>query len=172
MTGQAGQPAPDSRTPQSSTSRGSRGSQIIEVACSAVVLVVITIFCIDAGVVVLGYMFNDSACRDAARAASQASSATNALLVAKTAVAAHKGDGYFWTTPAITPADVVYNDYGGVITATNVPYVTVTTRSTIKMPAPILFLGARLNNDGTFESICHYTFPITNITMNIPGESP
>ena len=152
----------------SKQARATRGSQLAEVACSAVALAVMTIFCVDACVVILGYMFNDSACRDAARAASQASSASAALLIAQTTVTTHKGDGYFWSTPVITAADVVYQDYGGVITATNVPYVTVTTNCTIRMPAPILFLGARLNNDGTFQSTSRYTFPITNLTITIP----
>lgn len=152
--------------------RNQRGLQLMEVAASAVALTVMTVFCIDACVVVLGFMFNDAACRDAARAASQASTATSAMNVAKTTVAAHKGDGYYWSTPTIGTNDVVFEDYGGKITATNVPFVTVTTNCSIKMPAPLLFLGADLKPDGTFNSTCHYTFPLTNITMTIPGENP
>lgn len=144
----------------------------MEVAVSAVALTVMTVFCLDACIVVLGFMFNDAACRDAARAASQASTATAALSIAQTTASSHKGDGYFWTTPAVTASDVVFEDYNGVITATNVPYVTVTTNCSIKMPAPILFLGANLKPDGTFQSTCHYTFPLTNVTLTIPGETP
>lgn len=147
------------------------GMQLIELACSAVVLAVVVVFCVDVCVVLLGFMFNDSACRDAARAASQASSASQALQVAQATVAAHKGDGYFCTTPAINPSDVIYQDYNGNITETNVPYTTVTTTCTVRLPAPLLFLGANLKPDGSFQSTCRYTFPITNITMIIPGES-
>jgi hypothetical protein len=150
-------------------SRDRQGMQLIEVACSAVALAVMTIFCIDACVVLLGFMFNDSACRDAARAASQSSSAAAALLIAQTTVAAHKGDGYFWSTPQVASSDVVYQDYGGNITTTNVPYVTVTSRCTIRMPAPLLFLGSNLKPDGTFQSASCYTFPITNVNINIPA---
>lgn len=156
---------------KSAYKRNSKGVQLIEVAASAVALTVMTILCIDACIVVLGFMFNDAACRDAARAASQASTSSAALSIAKTTVAAHKGDGLFWSTPVITNSDVEFQDFGGKITATDVPYVTVTTNCAIKMPAPLFFLGSNLKPDGSFNSTCHYTFPLTNITLTIPGES-
>lgn len=144
----------------------------MELAASAVALSVMAMFCLDACIVILGYMFNDACCRDAARAASQAKDAAGALLVARTTAASHKGDGFFWQAPTIADSDVNYQDYGGNISSTNVPYVTVKTSCLIKMPAPILFLGANLKPDGTFQSVCEYTFPITNINVTIPGEEP
>lgn len=152
--------------------RSARGIHLVELAASAVALSVMAMFCLDATIVLLGYMFNDSCCRDAARAASQAKDAVSALKVARTTALAHRGDGIFWTQPQIGDSDVFYQDYGGNISSINVPYVTVKTTCFVKMPAPILFLGANLKPDGTFQSICEYTFPITNINVNIPGETP
>ena len=163
-------PAIENRRRSGVSSRNERGLHLVELACSAVALSVMAMFCLDACIVILGFMFNDAACRDAARAASQAKDSTTALLVAQKAALAHKGDGVFCSTPAITSSDVNYVDYGGNISSTNVPYVTVKSTCNIKMPAPILFLGANLKEDGLFQSVCEYTFPITNINVNIPGE--
>ncbi len=150
------------------TIRNKKGLQLVEVCCSGAALSVMTIFCINACVVILGFMFNDSACRDAARAASQASTSTAALKLAQTTVAGHQGDGTFWSTPVVTANDIVFQDYGGTITPTNVPYVTVTSNCTIKMPAPLLWIGANLKPDGTFTSTCQYTFPLTNVNIVLP----
>ncbi|MBX9571196.1 MAG: hypothetical protein K2X77_20030 [Candidatus Obscuribacterales bacterium] len=152
--------------------RNAAGTHLIELAASAVALSVMAMFCLDACVVLIGYQFNDACCRDAARAASQARDAASALKVARTTASAHKADGYFCSQPNITDADVMYQDYGGNISSTNVPHVTVKTTCNVKMPAPLFFLGANLKDDGTFQSISEYTFPITNININIPGESP
>lgn len=152
--------------------RSNRGLQLLEVAASATALTVMTVFCLDACIVILGFMFNDAACRDAARAASQTKSATQALLIAQKTAQSHQGDGNFWSTPLVESADVEYQDYGGTFSAVNVPYVTVTTHCSIKLPAPLLFLGADLKPDGSFQSKCSYTFPLTNINLVIPGEAP
>ena len=152
--------------------RNRRGIHLVELAASAVALSVMAMFCLDACVVLIGYQFNDACCRDAARAASQAKDAASALKVARTTVLAHRADGYFCSQPNVADADVMYQDYGGNISSTNVPHVTVKTTCNVKMPAPLFFLGANLKDDGTFQSICEYTFPITNININIPGENP
>ncbi len=170
-TNYSSKPAGSRRSQGKTNGRSERGLHLIELACSAVALSVMAMFCLDTCIVILGFMFNDAACRDAARAASQAKDSTAALLVAQKTASAHKGDGVFCSTPAISSADVNYVDYGGNITSTNVPYVTVKSTCNIKMPAPILFLGANLKEDGLFQSVCEYTFPITNINLNIPGEA-
>ncbi len=107
---------------------------------------------------------NDAVCRDAARAAAQTSNKAAAILAAQTQLKLHATDGVFVSQPVLASTadpDFVYNDYGGNPPAGQSSYVTVTTSVTVKVPAPIVFFGAKFYaKNGTLIMQRRYTFPI------------
>jgi hypothetical protein len=128
-------------------------------------LAVVAVLCANVGIMSLASSMNDSACRDAARAAAQASNRTTAISMAQAALKAHSTDGYFVSQPTIDTSDFVYEDYSGSPPDNTSPYVQVTTSSTVRVPAPILFFGAKFGKDGTMTFNRTYTFPIVRTTL-------
>ncbi len=144
---------------------GSVGSAIIELSIIASLLVVITLLCANVGIIALASTINDSACRDAARAAAQASSSSTALKLAQAAIKAHYADGYFVTQPTINTSAFVYQDYAGNPPPATSPYVQVTTSSNVRIPAPIVFFGAKFGSGGSLTFTRTYTFPIVKTQL-------
>lgn len=73
---------------------------------------------------------------------------------AQAAVAAYPGDGYFISTPVVEVPQSHYEDYYGEPPAPDqLPYVCITTKMTVRFPAPILFFSAKMGNDGTMTFI-------------------
>lgn len=146
------------------------GTSFIEVAFSAIVISVMVLFTLDIGILLMAYSITDRACRDACRAAAQGAGVdesaqiANAKLRADAALAQYKSaagglvisgperdtsvdsDGVFWQNPQ-----------GG----TN-NFVRVTTKSTIKVPVPVLLGGIDMGKDGVVVRK-QYTFPITGM---------
>ncbi len=130
----------------------------IEIAITALLMVIFAILAFDMLVVTWGYSTADAAARDAARAAASTGSAAQGLQAAQQAALAHKTDGYFVTQPTVKKgADFVY-----VTPATGSPYVTVTTRCSVRLPVPISFFGAQMI-DGLIPYARTYTFPILGV---------
>ncbi len=140
--------------------RDKRGGSILELAIIAILLVVISLFCVDILVLIIGSGVNERACRDAARMAAQSTNYAGSLVLAQTAVKAFPGDGYFVTTPAVDTASFVYNDFGGNPPVDTSPYVSVTTTAQVRIPAPVFLWGATYMNNGTMVFTKTYTFPI------------
>lgn len=149
--------------------RNNKASAILELGLISALLVVISLFCLDISVLVLGSGSNERACRDAARMAAQATNASKALALAQLASRAYQGDGYFVSTPVVDTPSFVYNDYAGKPPVDTSPYVTVTTSCKVRLPAPIFLYGLDFNNPNmTFSKT--YTFPIVTTAMPIiPG---
>lgn len=145
--------------------RAAEGHVLVELSMITVLLVIVAVLCANVGIMSLASSMNDSACRDAARAAAQASSRTAALNQAQAALKAHKTDGYFVSQPTINTSDFVYEDYSGSPPDNTSPYVQVTTSSTVRVPAPILFFGAQFGKDGTMTFNRTYTFPIVRTQL-------
>lgn len=141
------------------------GSLTIEVSMIAGFLCVMAAFCSNLGLVTLAASVNDLACRDAARAAAQASTSDVALKMAQAAVLAHTTDGYFITQPTVSSADFVFQDYAGNPPANTSPFVQVTTISTVKVPAPVMFWGAKFEENGLLTCRRTYTFPIVKTQL-------
>lgn len=135
---------------------------MVEVAASALFVVVLALLGLDLALAVLGASMNDSACRDAARAAAQANDSSKSLQMAQAALKGHKTDGFFVAQPAIgaLAGDFVYQDFGGSPPANVSPYVTVTTACNVRVPAPLFFYGAEFLQNGTLLFRQRYTFPI------------
>ena len=80
----------------------------LELASTAFILVVISIFSIDAVSLIFGADFCDRACKDCARAAGQMSTPDDAVNAMNAAAAAHPVDGTFVTR--MYPELLVYQD--------------------------------------------------------------
>jgi len=135
-------------------------SMSIELAITALLLVIFTVLGFDMLIVAWGYSILDSAARDAARAAASTNTSASGLNAAKQAAAAHRTDGFFVTQPKVTtttPSDFIY-----VTPATGSPYVAVTTRCNVRLPVPIGFFGTQIS-DGYIPYARTYTYPILGV---------
>lgn len=138
---------------------------IIELGMLSVLFVVFAIFSLDVGFVILGSQMNDAACRDAARAAAQGSDYSTSLKLAHAAAAAHRPDGYFVTPPKVDDSRFVYEDFAGNPPSDTTACVTVTTSTTVRIPAPVFFVNATFGEQGTISFSRTYTFPIVKTTL-------
>lgn len=130
----------------------------IEIFAFALFIVVVGLLGLDVCMAIFGANVNDSACRDATRAATSADSKPKALTMANTALKAHATDGRFITQPTLVALD--YQDWGGSPPPDTSPYVSVTTQTIVSVPAPIFFFGASFIKDGKAQFFQKYTFPI------------
>ncbi len=149
----------------SSRSRRTHGHSIIELAMLSVLFSIFAVFALDIGFVLLGSQMNDEACRDAARAAAQGSDYINSIRLARAALASHKPDGYYVTQPTLDAGAFVYEDFTGSPPPDTSPYVKVTTTTSVRIPAPVFFIGASFGKDGTMQFSKSYTFPIVKTTL-------
>ena len=145
------------------TANRKRGSISLEIAAGALVTLGLVALALNVSFAMLAYGANDRACRDAARAAAQQNTAADARNAAKLIVAGFSRANSL--LGAITVSDVVYNDFKGNPPADQSPYVTVTTRSTVSMPAPIEFFGQQVFGT-TIPVAKTYTFPIVRLSVN------
>jgi len=148
-----------------SARRHGAGHSIIEFAVAVGMITVMALLCTNIGLLIMAAGVNDKACRDAARAAAQCSNYTNALKAARAALKGHPTDGYFVSTPLMNDSDLVYEDYAGNPPVDTSPYVSVTTTTVVKIPAPFLMYGARFGAGGTQTFRRTYTFPIVKTTL-------
>lgn len=143
--------------------RSTKGSGLAEIAVAALILVTIAIFAMDIGGAMVCYGVNDRACRDAARAAAQASTEGDAQQMAKQIL-----QSYAMNTPLISPPtlkSLVYQDFGGNPPAGKSPTVTVTTSANAHPVAPISLVGKEIvGKDFIVQKT--YTFPI--VKLNVP----
>lgn len=146
------------------------GSTVIELAVTCVTLTVITLLCVDMSVVIFGTCEHDRCCREATRAASKAADQPTAMLMAQAALSASHTDGVYVTQPTFQASDMNFQNYGGSPLPNQVPTVTLTTHSTIKIPANIRFMQSSLfGNNGSINSTMTYVFPLTNVQAPVPS---
>ncbi|HEY9869270.1 MAG TPA: hypothetical protein V6D08_08900 [Candidatus Obscuribacterales bacterium] len=146
--------------------RSKSGHTVIELGAIASCLTVLVLLCVNLAIVLTGASVNDRACRDAARAAAQASNSSDALRLARRAAASYKVDGYFLTQPEVSATEFVYEDFAGNPPPNTSPYVSVTTKSAVRMPTPVFFYGAQFKG-GTMDLERTYTFPIVKTSLNL-----
>jgi len=143
--------------------RRHRGVACLEIGIAAFLMIVLATFGLDLSLIIFGMDLNDSACRDAARAAAQQNTQAKALQAAQSQMSVHVTDGYWISKPILkstSAPDFVYSDFLGHPPANVSPYVTVTTLVSIRCPAPILFFGASFIKSGVIQFARRYTFPI------------
>jgi Flp pilus assembly protein TadG len=131
----------------------------------SIFLAIMAMFSADVGIVIFASAVNDRACRDACRAAAQADNYATSLKLAQAAVKAHKGDGYFISQPIVDTSKFVYQDYAGSPPPDTSPFVSVTTNTTVKIPAPVVFVGINYGTNGSMTFSKTYTFPIVKTQL-------
>ncbi|MBX9667466.1 MAG: hypothetical protein K2X93_07595 [Candidatus Obscuribacterales bacterium] len=143
------------------------GFTFAEVAGTSFFVIVFAALGVDTALLIFGSSINDSACRNAARAAAQGGDVSKATSLAQAAIKAHRTDGYFITQPTITMLN--YETFGGVPPVNETPYVQVRTEVTVKLPVPIFFFGVTFNdnNDMVFRQM--YAYPIIKTKILMPG---
>lgn len=148
---------------QMRSARRHHGVSSLEITISSFLMVVLSALGLDVGLIMLGMSLNDSACRDATRAAAQQTSQIKAIQAARSQLKVHETDGYLVSKPVLTSTaspHFEYNDFGGNPPENTSPYVTVTTTTVIRCPAPIFFFGTSFVQNGTIQFNRRYTFPI------------
>lgn len=89
--------------------KSKRGMTSLELASTSIILIVISIFSIDAVALMFGADFCDRACKDCARAAGQMATPDDAVNAMNAAAAAHPVDGNFITK--MYPELISYQDF-------------------------------------------------------------
>ncbi len=149
------------------TRRRSGGFSFLEVATSSFLVLVLVILSINICLLIFGCQINDTACRDAARAASLASDSAKAWALATASVRSHKTDGTFIGTITLLGGSAFqYQDFAGAPPAGQCPFVRVTTRTRVTLPTPIYFFGASFTN--VFDFSQTYTSPIVKTKYLLP----
>lgn len=154
--------------------RDDTGSSFIEVGIASVAMAVIVFLCMDAYVWMQAFMINDLACRDACRAASQASSTTNTVAAYKTAaqnaatreLQLHSKPRPYIGNPTFVGGGFVWQDYGAsngnpMPAVPQTPYVRVQTSMNVNLPVPILMPGTMVAKPLVFQR--SYSMPIVNL---------
>lgn len=146
--------------------RSSKGFSFAEVAATAFLAVVLLMIGVDVTLLIFAATVNDSACRNACRAAAQGSDFTKATALANAALRSHRTDGFFISQPTITHFE--YQTFGGSPPADETPFVQVRTEVTVRLPVPIFFFGATFNdnNDLVFQQL--YSYPIIKTKILMP----
>ncbi len=156
--------SPDRHTRRYTRTRTAHGSNLAELGAIIAIMTVIVLFCINAAVVFMAGSINDRACRDAARAAAQASTSTSAQQQAAAALKSYTSNNSFVGSPALSSSDFVYEDYAGNPPADTSPFVSVTTTLTAKIPAPA-FWGMQFGQSGNINMKQTYSFPIVKTQL-------
>ncbi|MBX9567368.1 MAG: hypothetical protein K2X77_00670 [Candidatus Obscuribacterales bacterium] len=142
------------------SNRSSRGSAAFELAAGALITIAIVAFALNTCFAMVAYGINDHACRDAARAAAQGTTPPEAFMMANAIVKSYNN-----TAAGMTPITLVlvsYVDFNGSPPPGSAPTVTVITRTSTKLPAPIELFGKKLfGQQIPLEKT--YTFPIVRL---------
>jgi Flp pilus assembly protein TadG len=157
---------------QTTKTRKTSGISAIEVGCGLVFLLVLTLIAIDITILLLGYEFNDRACRDACKAASQQSSSDAAQAAAAETLKVHKADGNYVTDPILLIGAGEFK-YQSFAATTGNPTVTVTTECKVKTPVPLTFVGDLFSEhltgrDDSWTFRKRYTLPIATYNAQVP----
>ncbi len=147
-----------------SRNRNKRGSVAVELAAGSLVMISVVALALNICFAMLSYGINDRACRDAARAAAQGSSAVEAVQMATAIVKSYNSSNSLLA--AVNVESVSYNDFQGNAPQGVSPFVTVITRSSAKMPAPVSVFGQNLFG-ATIPVTKSYTFPIVRLNPTL-----
>lgn len=165
-----------SRQAQHRRLRATRGFSLAEVAASTFVVIFMMILSLDVWMLITAAPINDSACRDAARAAAQGSDATTANNLAYTAVASHKQvASMFIQSPSIS--NFQFQDYSGsgyTIPVDSTPFVSVTTTCQVHPIIPLSVFGSMIiGTNGVITFTQTYTFPLVKSkALPVAGAGP
>jgi Tfp pilus assembly protein PilV len=135
--------------------RNKQGFGLIEAVTTAVFVIVAVILSLDSWFMITAARVTDAACRDAARAAAQASDSLTATRAANAAIQPYaQYANSMMTAPEVT---VTYND------GATPPSVTVVTRMSVTPLIPLSCMGSTLNGMNFSQQ---YTFPLIKVMTN------
>jgi Flp pilus assembly protein TadG len=147
-----------------SQTRFPKGSLVIELTVGSFFLSIFAIIAFHVGLLIFGAFMNDTACRDAARAAAQGNSQAKATTLAQAILISHKQTNSYLGSPALqTP--IVYQDYNGSPPNTQTsPYIQLTTKTQVTLPIRFFsFLSQMFTSDQNLTFTATYTFPIVKV---------
>lgn len=145
--------------------RNKKGSALLELAAIAWVMPVAAVIAVNVGLLVFGAYINDAACRDAVRAASQQTNASDARAAALRAIKPFATASNVVSSPEIllTGDNFVFEpflDDEGKPQTEKGPYVKVTSRLSAKLPCPVIFTVEGPTDKIEFKQ--SYIFPLLN----------
>lgn len=141
--------------------RSKKGSLVLELSVACFFMLVFALLSVHSAVAVFGAYINDRACRDACRAAAQASTLDEAHTLVY-AVLKNHASGSFLTAPKIV-GNIEYQDYGGKPSPNVSPYVKLSTSLDANLPfQPLAFFGQDFK-DGKIVFTKSYAFPIVRL---------
>ena len=136
---------------------------MIDLSIACMMLIGFSVLALDAGGAIMAFGMTDRACRDAARAAAQGSSPSEARQLANAIIRTYATSSGVLSSPRID--NVTYTDFGGHPPEGSSPFVTVTTSANARVLAPLSFFGADVLS-GSFPMRKTYTFPIVKLDVD------
>jgi hypothetical protein len=145
--------------------RSQKGDLIVEVTVGSFLLSIFAIIAVHVGLMIFGAFMNDTACRDACRAAAQGNTQAQATTLANTILLSHKQNVTTFISTPILQLPVIYQDYGGSPPNTQTsPYVQLTTKTTVTLPIRFFaFFADMFTSDQNLTFTATYEFPIVKI---------
>lgn len=135
---------------------GTGSALAVELAASTAFFAVFAVLGATLALIMYGGYINDRACRDAARAAAQGQTITEASKLADTILVSHKPSVSYIDGPRLK-GSLVYEDYAGSPPAMVSPYVKLSTETKVVLPIDI-FKFVLPGNTLIWRQT--YTFPI------------
>jgi hypothetical protein len=146
------------------------GQSSIELVLLLFLILVFGLLCLDVSAVLAGAYTNEVAGRNAARAAAQGDTPETSLALAQAAVKSYGARGWLETPVTIDTGNFLYQDFGGNVPNGASPFVRVSNRVTVKVPAPHLLLGGEICANGTITFVATHVYPIVKTKMYVRPE--
>jgi Flp pilus assembly protein TadG len=145
--------------------RSPKGDLLVELTAGSFLLSIFACIAVHVGLLIYGAFMNDTACRDAARAAAQGNTAAQATTLAQTILISHKQNTTTYVGSPVLQTPIVYQDYGGNPPNTQTsPYVQLTTKTTVTLPIKFFsFLKDMFTSDQNLTFTATYEFPIVKV---------
>lgn len=154
-------------------SRNTKGSSLLELSAMGFVVIIVAIMSVNIGMLVFAAWLNDSACRDACRAAAQQESegdAKAAAVIACNRYATSSG-GIVGDPKVMLEAPCFefqrWLDDNGKPQLEKGPFVRVSTSLKARLPVPVIFNGVGFTDLLSFNQ--SYTFPLLQPASNDVG---
>lgn len=145
-----------------SARRKAGGFAALELAAGSLIMIGVIAMALNVCFAMLSYGGNDRACRDAARAAAQGTTLTEATQLANAIITTYKSNNSILSQITVTNLD--YKDFAGNPPSGVSPTVSVTTRATVNLPAPVEFFGQNIFGK-SIPVQKTYTFPIVRLNV-------
>lgn len=145
-----------------------RGHILFELVLACALIIPLSILGCSLLVVEIAVGTNDRICRNACRAAAEASDFATSLKLAQAVVATQNASGAFYGPVTLNGSQFLYEDYSGNSPAGETPYVSVTTKMPCITPAPVRFISSQMGLPSTITFERTYRFPIVKLKLYLP----